>query len=250
MTIKTDAPHWSLWSIDQRIAATTLPTEPSRPRGEWRGLWELSETVGSKKRKQILGHLEIHHIPQGNKVLLEISHKVPGVQGMSVSSEISLTCKSNDWLRPESWVSETISHSGRSDMANTRSSQAGRVSRSDLRIESLDETLYPLPKRVDLTSSFSLLAALPRLHSRESGRLEFATIEELMILRTEQILERIHAVELATAAGPVSLQGYRHYGRGTPPVHYWLGPRGLPLFIASLGSALLALEFEDLGEAP
>ena len=205
MTIQTDAPHWSIWSIDGRMADLTLPDEPINPRGEWRGRWELSETVASRRRRQITGHLEIHHIPDGRLARLEITQRIPGVQGMSVTTETSLECRNDDWLSPMNWVSEFMSHSGRSNMANTQATQRGLVSRSSLLLSGVDETRTPLPRRTSLTSNFSLISALPRLAATGEERLDFTLLEDLMIVRNEQRIERIDAVQLPTATGPVSV---------------------------------------------
>jgi len=249
MTIKTNAPHWSLWSIDQRIAELQLPEEPANPLGAWRGLWELSETVNSNNRRQILGQLEIHHMPQGNRVQLSITHRVPTTQGRTVASEIVLECQNDDLLTPIHWVSEFATHAKHTDLSNTRASQQGEVKRGWFSIEGTDISRTRLPRRVPLTSSYSLVAALPRVLQAGVQRLEFAMLDELTVLREEQILERIDTVSLELGSGPVELQGYRYYGRGTTPVHCWLGPHGMPLFVCSLGTALVAQELEDLDGA-
>ena len=64
-------------------------------------------------------------------------------------------------------------------------------------------------------------------------------LEELTVLRPNQRLERFGEIDLELGGVTWTLTGWRHWGTGQAPIHYWVSPGGWPMLVTWLHKALV-----------
>jgi hypothetical protein len=234
--------------VDDRLADLRLPDLTLPLDADWSGRWSQTELLASKTRTRIEGSLEVTASHDGAGVVLDVVDTTPLTQGMSVRSEVAVTCRDDLLLSLRKWVGTAITDTWRGELGHTRAVSGGEARRGEVRFDGLDRSTLAVDDSLPLTTDWGLLAAMPRLHAAHTDRLRFTCLEAVLALRPDQLLEAIDEITLDCASGRVPLRGYRVRGRGRPPAVYWVTEGGVPVIVGSLSKALVLEDFVLLGE--
>lgn len=239
MAFSTDAPHWSLWMLDKSFEDLVLPDDLADPSHDWEASWTLLEANDNSKRTSIEGALDMSLTREEGAVRVVAVQESPMYWGMSVETAVEMVCQDGLMLRPLRWSTDFVTRSGSDEVAGTSGSSRGRVADGVLQLHGLDTTRTELPGAAHLTSSWGVLGAIPRLTAAGIDRIHFSMLEELTVLRPNQRLERFGEIDLELGGVTWTLTGWRHWGTGQAPIHYWVSPGGWPMLVTWLHKALV-----------
>ncbi len=231
--------HFSLAYLQSWLDGRALPPDVDTPRGDV----DLTYTVlefSSSGSSVIEGSLSLSTRSEGGLAYVEVTHESPQFWSHSVVSQASIVCRDDLQLRPLRWTVSFQAHGGSAPIEGTAGTARGWITGDTLHHDSVDRSEVALATDVPVTSSWTLLLSLPRLVAAGTQRTAFTLLEELQLVRPAQVLESFGRLRLQTTAGERTLSGWRHWGTGTPPIHYWTTPTGWPLLVCGLRRCLVA----------
>lgn len=245
LSTPTTAPHWSLYALDRLLPTLVLPAEPTDPTGPWAGRWRTFELLDGPARILIEGSTTLSLSPNPTGLQLDVYEDTTLSQRMYVRTSVTAGCDDDLMVTPRWWRSQFISgtYAAAGDFEETAGAHEGEVHADHLRIVGVDDSRVALPADAPVTSSWGMLAALPRLAAAGIQQKRFTLLEGLLLVREEQLLRRVDSITVNLADGPMQLDGWLHRGRGSLPLYLWTGPGGYPLLAGSLARFLVAESF-------
>lgn len=201
---------YSLVALTDCLPGIHVPTEPFDPNGEWDlryAMWNPSR--GKSFKSEPSGSLRIRRrlTPDGH-IRLQVTQviKMQTTNGSGIT-KAGVTCKADDLATPIRWKvdSEILDLKGK-QVPLTAVSISGEEDAKTSR---------------KLTSNWSLFDAVQRLPF-DSRELRFDMLEEMELLRPDQILWPGETAEVKIGGRKIRLYSFEHIGRGILPFTYWL----------------------------
>jgi hypothetical protein len=234
---RKDLPHWSLQIVDPYLKRMVAPAESPAASG-WTRTWTLVEFLNRSGSAIVEGSLELTRINGGRGVQLDLVQRRATAQGRIQRSEVSLGCGTDPVLQPLSWEGRHVLLGARGEDALTVSTDRGSVKGGRLKREGVIATSEKLAKGAPVTSSWSLLAAMPEIAAAGHSIPGLTVLEELVQVREDQVLEPIGEVVLPSASGEVPATMWRRWGPSQPTLVTYVDQQGWPLVVVGLGHAL------------
>ena len=199
---------YSLRHLSDALPGIEVSAKPFDPEGEWEhnyAIWNPSRGKGFKSA--VAGSFRIRkRLTTDGDTRLQVTQviKMQGVNGTG-NTKASITCAADDLAAPIRWKidSEVVDPNGK-QVKLTAVSGSGE-------------------KKVSgrLSSSWSLFDAVQRLPF-DAKELRFDMLEELELLRPDQILWPGETAEIEVGRRKVRLHSFEQIGTGILPMTYWL----------------------------
>ncbi|MEL6343992.1 MAG: hypothetical protein AAFV53_12810 [Myxococcota bacterium] len=231
--------------VDPLVETIALPETIDTTVNGWEAAWDIREVTSTSTRAAMEGSLSIRFSRADGVAQMQIYQDIPMYWQLGVETSVALVCQDGLLLRPLRWDTHCITRTAQGEITETLGAHDAYIDDNMLIFDGLSQTAIDLPD-APLTSTWSLLAAFPRIVASGESALSFCVLDELLIARPDQRLIAFGAVEFPTAAGPITLLGYRLLGTGTAPVHYWVTTDGWPMFICGLRRAFVARSITPL----
>ena len=161
-------------------------------------------------------------------------------------TEAQIVCQDNDIATPLEWQIENSIWRGNAKLDYCSFTEKGQIeiSKNDVRVKlKVNDVSRPdliFEPGTNLTSDFTLIAALPKLLEAKSRTMlsQFVLLEKLRLHKDNQLLFRNQEYDYTSDNfGP--LHKVEHRGDGIQPFDYWLDENGCPLFICTLHNAYI-----------
>lgn len=234
---RKDLPHWSLQIVDPYLKRMVAPSEAPATSG-WTRSWTLVEFLNRSGSSIVEGSLELTRTDEERRVQLDLVQRRATAQGRIQRSEVSLGCASDAVLQPLSWEGRHVLVGARGEDALTISTDRGSVKGGRFKRDGVIATSAQLAKGAPVTSSWSLLAAMPGIAAAGQSVPGLTVLEELVQVREDQVLEPIGEVVLPSASGEVSATMWRRWGPSQPTLFTFVDQQGWPLVVVGFGHAL------------
>ena len=234
-------PHSSLWLIESLLPGMLVPESPVDPAVSWRGTWTVFSGLSATVSRT--GSLDIECTRTRGEMVLDVAHQRQLMYRVVSATESVLHCRDDLFLTPRRWstLSSTFDRDG--DVVN-QSRLDGWLDGAEFRLDGLAPSTQYLPTDAPHMTTWSLLAALPRLFAADRTGLSFHMIHELLVVSEDQRLELKGSINLQLASGVVPLQGWRLSGIGNPAIWFWLDARGWPVLVGGTQEALMLTSLE------
>ena len=216
----------SLAVLHDVLLTVQAPAGDFDPTGEWDHSYAVHTVIPANNGKAVntprQGSLRLRRAPKGkDRFTLTVDLSTSHALQHTYSVHAEVTCASDTLSSPREWTLTSATNDAEGKpLPDTEATRSGRVRDGKLVTLAPARRVVPAPKA--LTSSWSLFDALQRLPKDHAEALEFAMLEELDLLKTDQRLAYRQTAEATFAGGPVTLHGYEQLGRGILPYVYWL----------------------------
>lgn len=239
-------PHFSLRTIASALPEMTLPDDAAHPSGP-ASMSFLMREYTVQLTSFIEGGLDLSVEVAGGLSTMTVAQSVPTFWNWSIDTTARVVCRDDLLLRPLRWEADFVCQLSSGPDEESRGSSRGWVHEGQVHHDGVDRSVVQLPEDTALSTSWSVLLALPRLAAAGADRVAFTLLEELVAVRPRQLLERIDPIDVPTASGVRRLHGWRQRGVGIVPLHFWTTPTGWPLLVCGQRRVLVAT---DLTSAP
>jgi hypothetical protein len=204
-------PYGTLAGIRQFLNKFSPPSGSFDPTGAWKQSYTIQHTGGELRVESL------------------ITHANGGQQ-----TTATIQCASDALCAPRSWKLESIMR----DQAGQEIASTRVVQEATVKDGSIESTLGGRKVNVKtphpFTSNWSLFAAVQRLDAKQTTPLRFALLEDLDLLKPNQVLAPAGSKTVEVADGKqLALTGFERIGEGILPYRYWLDNQHRLLFVQS-----------------
>lgn len=195
---------------------------PARPRMlEYAVLrWTQTAPATGETKNIEIGRLEIEAAKQGDGVKLTVRQRTAYPRPVN-RLEAEALCNDDGWLtlrswRVKSWIEERDDclYEAEGEIVATRARVDDGIS---------ERTLYNLPRAT--ACQWGLPMALASGKAIGGG---FTLLEDLTLVRPDQVLRKGREVSVPYQGGEHKLASWAHTGQGVLPIHYLVDESGLP----------------------
>lgn len=203
-------PPYSLELLRDCLPDIRVPAEPFDPEGEWEHKYAIWNPARSRSTKSALaGSLRIRkRLTDHGDIRLQVTQviRMQGANGTG-NATADITCDPNDLATPTRWKVD-------SEVLDAKGTQV------PLTAISTSGSLPTLLTR-KMSCSWSLFDAVQRLPF-DAKELRFDMLEEMELLRPDQILRPGEAAQVRIGGRMMKLRSFEQIGTGILPFTYWL----------------------------